>query len=137
MKWDLNGTTFADLGILKKHPRKVLVTDEDTIYVVCRNLNRVLVWFQGVRVPGRDLSDRVIYPESIFVTTAGDIYVNNHENNVVNKWTSNSTNSVLRLSINGSCFDVFVDIDNHFYCSVSIFHQVIKRAMNHDDDAFK
>ena len=130
--WDPNGTTFAGRDRLAHHPRKVFITAENTTYVVSRNLHLVSVWFHGDRLPSRNFSDGLNLPESVFPSPNGDIYVSNDGNDAVNKWTLNTTNSVLRMSVNGSCLDVFVDIANRFYCSVPRFHQVIKRTMNGD-----
>jgi DNA-binding beta-propeller fold protein YncE len=70
-------------------------------------------------------------PYSLFVTIAGDIYVNNgYMSGRVDKWTSNATNSTPAMYVNSSCFGLFIDIYDNLYCSMYFLHQVVMKSRN-------
>jgi hypothetical protein len=62
------------------------------------------------------------------VTTNGDIYVDNGlHNGRVDKWTMDANTSIPAMSVNSSCYGLFVDINDTLYCSMPNLHQVVKR----------
>ncbi len=70
-------------------------------------------------------------PYSIFVTSTGDIYVDNEGSNFrVDKWTLDATTSVPVMYVNSSCLGLFVDTTNTLYCSMHNLSQVIKKWLN-------
>jgi hypothetical protein len=69
-------------------------------------------------------------PRSLFVTINGDIYVDNGNNYRVDKFTQNTNTSVSVMNVNGSCYGLFVDINNTLYCSMLDYHQVTKQWLN-------
>jgi hypothetical protein len=66
-------------------------------------------------------------PWSFFVTTTGDIYVDNGGSSTgrVDIFALNSTIGIPTLFTSHKCFDIFVDIDKTLYCSIDTLQQVI------------
>jgi sugar lactone lactonase YvrE len=92
------------------------------------------MWFEG-----NISSVETIYginnnaPYSLFVTSSGDIYVDNgYYNGQVDKWTINATNSIAAMYITQSCQGLFVDINNTLYCSLTNLNQIVTKSL---DDA--
>jgi hypothetical protein len=68
---------------------------------------------------------------SIFVTTNGDIYIDNgFSHGRVEKWTMNAANYVVALYVPSTCHSLFVDINDNLYCSMGALHQVVKKSFN-------
>jgi hypothetical protein len=68
-------------------------------------------------------------PNSLFVTTSGDIYVGNNEKKFIAKWTSDSAQSHIPFYDNKPCYGLFVDINDTLYCSVRNKDKVIKTLL--------
>ncbi len=67
----------------------------------------------------------------VFVTTNGDVYVDNGNNNQrVDKWTINAISSVPVMNVTGRCFSLFIDINNTLYCSIDLNCIVIKASLD-------
>jgi hypothetical protein len=69
-------------------------------------------------------------PYAIFVSTNGDIYVDNGDNGKVVKWTANGTSSVVVMNVSSQCLGLFIDINNTLYCSLNLEHRVVKMSLN-------
>ncbi len=67
-------------------------------------------------------------PGSIFVTTNGDIYVDNSALTYrrIEKQPSNSNTNVFVMHLESYCSGLFVDINNDIYCSMSVLHHIVK-----------
>ena len=69
-------------------------------------------------------------PFDIFVTSDGEIYVDNGENDHrVEKWRLNVTNSTNVMSFSRRCYSLFIDLNNTLYCSSDIIHTVVKMSL--------
>ncbi len=92
---------------------------------------RVQVWLNNSINPTNTISGGLVTPYALFVTTNGDIYVDNGaSNNRVDKWTMNANTSVPAMYINSKCLGLFVDINNTLYCSAYNLNTVVKRWLN-------
>ncbi|CAF1027611.1 unnamed protein product [Adineta steineri] len=70
-------------------------------------------------------------PTSLFVTSNGDIYIDDGEKNGrVQKWMADTNIFVTVMNVSSRCTGLFVDINNALYCSMSGHHQVVKRSLN-------
>ena len=88
----------------------------------------MLVWVEGNSTPARVITGGLNTPYSTFVTTNGDIYVDNGRyHGRVDKWRANSSSSVTVMSVANFCSGLFVDIFNNIYCSLTLLHQVVRR----------
>ncbi|CAF4270023.1 unnamed protein product, partial [Adineta steineri] len=132
--WNSTAETFADSGIVGNNPTGVFVDTSNTVYVGEPQLNRVQVWPVGHSNPTRNISNGLQNPQAIFVTTNGDIYIDNGSNNHrVDKWTLNATTSTTALTVTDTCYGLFVDKNNFLFCSNGPgLHQVIKKSLNNN-----
>jgi hypothetical protein len=72
-------------------------------------------------LPSKTLSDHWAYLCSIFVTTNGDIYIDNGESNDrVDKRTVDSSASIPIMQVNSACQGLFIDLNDTLYCSILI-----------------
>ena len=110
----------------------LIIDMNNTIYIVDRNNNRMLMWFDGNVSSLQTRSIINTYsPNSFFVTSEGDIYVDNgYSNGRIDKWSMNATNSSIAMYITRSCNALFVDLNNTLYCSASDFHQVVVKSLD-------
>lgn len=68
---------------------------------------------------------------SVFVTINGDVYIDNgHSNGRVDKFTFNSSTMNSVMTVNGSCYGLYVSINNYLYCSMKNSHQVVNILLN-------
>ncbi len=129
--WNPNATTLANISTVGSAPFDIFVDLNNTIYVAATNLNQALVWSQGSNIPTRNISAGLNTPHAIFVTSNGDIYVDNGQfNGQVDMWTLNATNSVNVMSVTSECKSLFIDINNTLYCVNDNQHKVVKKSLN-------
>ncbi|CAF4359761.1 unnamed protein product, partial [Adineta steineri] len=69
-------------------------------------------------------------PDSLFVISNGDIYIDDGvANGRVQKWIAETIIFATVMNVNSSCEGLFVDINNTLYCSMYGHHQVVKRSL--------
>jgi len=113
------------------NPYGLFVDTYNTIYVTDRTNNRIQVWLQGNSNPTRTISGNIDYPNSLFVTSSGDIYVDNgYYCGQVDKCLLNATSSISAMYITDVCFGLFIDINNTLYCSLTYLHQVVTKSLD-------
>ena len=124
---------MANASMIGTTPTVVFVDINNTIYVPSYSLSRVQVWLEGSIVPTRTISAGLSLPCSVFATLNGDIYIDNGGvNGRVDRWTLNATNSAGAMNVSGSCYGLFIDINEYLYCSMDPSHQVIKTSLHND-----
>ena len=129
--WDPHGTTFADSNVIGNEPYGVFVDKNKNTYGLDYSNNRVQVWLNGSSTPTRTISGGLASGEGVFVTSNGDIYVDNGcSNGRVDKWALNETSGTRVMDVSAACSGLFVDINNTLYCSMWDQHQVIKTPLN-------
>lgn len=102
-----------------------------------RSNGKVIVWSEGSSTPTRNMSGNLSNPYSLFVTTTGDVYIDSGTSDGrVDKLTLNSTSSVSVMYTSYMCLDLFVDISNTLYCSMTSLHQVVTKSLNSASNAF-
>jgi hypothetical protein len=78
----------------------------------------------------RTISSGFSLPFSLFVTTNGDIYVDNGiKNGRVDKWSAKTNSAQPVMSGVSSCYGLFVDINDTLYCSMYNNHKVVKKRL--------
>jgi hypothetical protein len=88
------------------------------------------VWPNEGSVISRNISAGLKGPRGLFVTSNGDIYVDNGNNLQVDKWTLNATSGVNVMDVTNSSYSLFVDINNTLYASFDLEHKVTKVSLN-------
>ncbi|CAF0761483.1 unnamed protein product [Adineta steineri] len=129
--WDSNGITFADQSIVGQHPNAVFVSTNNTIYVANWQDDTILIWQEESVNPTKIIRGSFIGPYSLFVTSSGNVYIDDGlKNSRVQKWIAETNNFVTVMNVSTSCWGLFVDINDTLYCSMSNHHQVVKRPLN-------
>lgn len=125
--WNPNATTIVGRGIFNREYGAIFINNEDTMYAVDHENDQILIWQNGSSSPTRNISGDLIDPQSLFITTNGDIYVaNGYPNNRVDKWASNATSIQRVISVNSSCTGLFIDMNQRLYCSLMKSHHVVR-----------
>ncbi len=129
--WDPNAITFADESTIGIYPTTVFVSVNNSVYIAEDNSSQVQIWVEGNMTPVKIITADLINPQGLFVSTNGDIYIDNGASNgCVERWTWNATSGVTVMNVSGSCYSLFVDINNTLYCSLGSLNQVVKASLN-------
>ncbi len=97
--------------------------------------DRIQIWFNNSINPTRTIGGGFSSPYAIFVTTNGDIYIDNGQwNGQVDKWALNTSISVPVMNVRSACYGLFVDINNILYCSMHDRHQIVTQSLNSDSN---
>ncbi|CAF1115745.1 unnamed protein product [Adineta steineri] len=112
-------------------PRDIFINTNNTIYVTSQAANSVLVWYEGNAIPIKDISGNISSPIGLFVTTAGEIYVDSdNSTGRIDKWRLNSTVGISIMYTCTKCYDIFIDMNNNHYCSMKISHQIVIKSLD-------
>ncbi|CAF4063852.1 unnamed protein product, partial [Adineta steineri] len=129
--WNPNGIIFANNSTIGALTMGIFVNTDNTIYVANRANNEIIIWFNNNIGSTQTIQGTFSIPKSIFVTTNGDIYIDNGQTNgQVDKWTLNAIASVPAMYVSSSCYGLFVDINDTLYCSMYDLHQVIAQSLH-------
>ncbi|CAF1289431.1 unnamed protein product [Adineta steineri] len=131
--WNSSGITFANRLIVGQNPLAIFINANNTIYVTNQENNAILIWNEEIDNPTKIIHGDFKEPNSLFVTSNGDIYIgddNNNKNSRVQKWIAKTSTFVTVMNVNSSCWGLFVDINDTLYCSTYNHHQVVKRSLN-------
>ena len=131
--WNENGTTFADASLIGKQPVGIFVNKRDAVFVANRDIGPVLMWNNGSSTPDTVIRGISSNSWSFFVTSNGDIYVDNSgASSSIDKWAANATHSELVMKHNGTCAGLFIDSNYSLYCSSLENHTVLKMPLNYN-----
>ncbi|CAF4197308.1 unnamed protein product, partial [Adineta steineri] len=129
--WDSNGTTIGNRLIVGEYPTAIFVNTNNTIYVTNRQKNTILIWHEENVNPTKIIFGNFTEPQSLFVTSNGDISIDDGEKNSrVQKWVAETNTFVTVMNVNSSCWGLFVDIYDTLYCSMPDHDRVVKRSLN-------
>ena len=93
--------------------------------------NQVVIWAGGNATPTKIISGNILNPMGLFVTSLGEIYADSDNlTGRVDKWTLNSTFGIPTMYTCQKCYDLFIDISNTLYCSMSSLHQIVAMSLN-------
>ena len=107
------------------------VTTKNSVFVANKELGKVVVQSQESTILTRIISNIATYPTSIFGRNNDDFYIDNgYSQYRVDKWESNASNSTAAMYTCGSCYGVFVDINNNLHCSVYAKYEVIVKSLD-------
>jgi len=126
--WYLDGVTFANSSLVGTDLNGVYVDRNNTVYVADKLNNRVVIWYEGSAVPNKILYGSLSAPFSLFVTSSGDMYVDNgYSLGRLDKMSINANGSVNVMSIDDECYAIFIDISNTLYCTMTYNNRVAKK----------
>ncbi|CAF1293135.1 unnamed protein product [Adineta steineri] len=129
--WYSNASTFASSSTIGSLPYGIFIDGINTVYIPNRVSNTILTWPQGSNTYTSNSYSNLSNPYSLFMSITGDIYIDNgYSYGRVDKYTFNTSNHVTVMNVNGSCYGLFIDINNNLYCSLKNLHQVVKLLLN-------
>lgn len=128
--WNLNGITIKSSNTVGELVEAIFVDQNNTLYAAPYTKNNLLVWSENGTNLIRNISGNWAWPQALFVTNNGDIYVDNGWGGTVEKVAVGSTNSISVMSVSAQCSGLFVDRENTLYCSMRSKHQVLKASLN-------
>ena len=134
--WDSSATTFAYNNTIGRNPYGIFISNNNTVYVANRQYGRIHVWSQGNISSMITIITNSSIPWSVFVSSAGDIYLSNSWNPNylhVDVWRMNPSTYVNALQMGDQCYSLFLDTNGSLYCSAFTSHRVIKRSVNSSD----
>ena len=130
--WNSEATTFANESFGGTEACSIFITINNSIYIPDTKTGEIHIWLNENDLnPTKTISSSVVVPMSLFVTTNGDIYVENgYSNGRVDKWIAKSKTWILAMNIEAQCYGFFVDIYDGLYCSMSNSYRVDKKWSN-------
>ena len=130
--WNPNATTFAQSSIVGTLPLALFITTKNTIVVPRRDNGQIVIWQNNASgTPTTTIPASLSGPFSVFVTSDEHIFVHaNTSNGRVERWTLNGTRLSSTLFNCSRCRGLFVDVNNHLYCSAHDAHQVLRQSLS-------
>lgn len=135
--WNANATTVANSTIVGTYGFSVFVNTEDTIYIVNRDI--IWLWMQTKASTTLSRSIGVLpgEPYGVFVTSAGDIYIDNGLIfGQVEKWSWNSSAGSPVMHVTHTCYDIFISVNNSLFCSLTNHHQIVVKPLDDPSPSF-
>ncbi|CAF1250224.1 unnamed protein product [Adineta steineri] len=128
--WELNGTNFTT-GYWARACSGIFINTNNTIYIPNNANGSIQIWSNESLYSSKIIYANLSNPYSIFVTTNGDIYVDNgYRYGRVDKWTKDGNDRSTVMYVNSSCNGLFVDTNDTLYCSINSLNQVVKKLLN-------
>ena len=133
--WNTTGEIFTKESNGNSFPRGIFVDTNNYVYVsYVEATQRVSVWSNSSITPTKSITDNINEPHSLFVTSNGDIYIDNGNRSSIIRWTVNDTSySIAMGGYQDPCFGLFVDINDTIYCSIDKRHIVIKQSLQYNN----
>ena len=128
VNWDLNGIVL-DIETNTLAFSDISIDKTDAIYTLYTKNNQSFIWKNGLQTP---LNISVLNSSTIFSTSLNNIYIGggNSQNFQIQQQIDNTTYNISILYGFSSCSDIFIDITNTMYCSISQNNQVVKKWLN-------
>ena len=115
------------IGVL---PYGIFIDGINNVYTPSRASNFVLIWSQW-GVLSKNISGNLTSSFSVYVSITGNVYIDNgYSNGRVDQILFNTSTTVAVMRVNGSCYGLFIDVNNYLYCSMRDYHQVMKILLN-------
>ncbi len=129
INWNPNAITLEN-NVADSQLYGIYINTNNTVYATDSKNGQILIWFnQSINLT--NTISNINDPFTVFVTNNSDIYVGDGSGTgQVNKWTFNTSTSILTMDVNSICYGLFVDISNTLYCSIPDYHQVVKKWLD-------
>jgi len=115
-----------------QYPIGIFVNSNNSIYIPNRRTGQIHIWLNENHLNStKTIEGNLLELLSLFVTTNGDIYVDNgYKNGRVDKWIVENERWISVMNITSTCFGLFIDIYENLYCSSHDNHRVDKQWSN-------
>ncbi|CAF0824469.1 unnamed protein product [Adineta ricciae] len=131
VSWQSDAITLANISTIGNHSIGIFIDKNNIVYVATRRLHTILIWPEGNINPTNITIDNSTFPFGLFVSTTGDIYIDNGQaKKRVEKWTMNATTGEPVTDVPSACIGLFVDSNNTLYCSLYYLNQVLKKSLD-------
>ncbi|CAF1565822.1 unnamed protein product [Adineta ricciae] len=128
--WNRNGITFTGQSKIGLNTTSIFINEKNLIYSLNREQKQILIWNESNIQPPIIIPSYFSDSNSLFVALNGDIYIDNGINGEIKKWILNTEIFTDEMNVYSSCFGLFIDREDHLYCSMPKHHRVIKRNLN-------
>ncbi|CAF1097963.1 unnamed protein product [Adineta steineri] len=129
--WNPNGITIANRSFVGQYSESIFVNTNNTIYVVNREKKTIVMWHEESVNPTKIIHGNFTQPSSLFVTSNGDIYIDDGEDHRrVQRYSAETGTFATVMNFNSSCYDLFIDLNYTLYCSMYGRHQVVKGSLS-------
>ena len=120
--------TFVNQNFVGTYPYGIFVNSNNSIYILNRQTGQIHIWLNENHLnPTKTIEGNLSDPFSLFVTTNGDIYVDNGQyNGRVDKWIVENERWISVMNVTSQCCGLFIDIYENLYCSMYYNHRVDK-----------
>ena len=130
-KWSPNATTVLRNANIGSSPQGLFVDGYNLVYIANRAQSSIIIFDNANSTTPKTITGTYNRSMSVFVSIDGDVYIDNgFANRRVDKWISSTSTVVPVLSVNGSCYGLFIDPNHTLYCSLGDFHSVIKSFLS-------
>ncbi|CAF4341770.1 unnamed protein product, partial [Adineta steineri] len=103
--WNSNGIIIANQSIVGQSPGAIFVNTNNTIYVANQQNHTIVMWHEESVNQRKIIHGNFTRPYSLFVTSNGDIYIDDGEDNSrVQKWSAETNTFVTVMNVNSSCW---------------------------------
>jgi len=115
-----------------QYPHGIFVNSNDSIYISNRQTGQIHIWLNENHLSStKTIEGSLSDPLSLFVTTNGDIYVDNGQyKGRVDKWIRENETWISVMNVTSACVGLFIDIFENLYCSIHNNHRVDKKWSN-------
>ncbi|CAF1647902.1 unnamed protein product [Adineta ricciae] len=129
VEWSRDAITFVNTSTAGISEGDIFIDANNTIYIAVSQKKQILIWHENTTYPmiiGRDDWSLIF---SIFVPNTSEIYISFSDSKII-KWMA-STNTFVNIThFQQPCRDIFIDIENHLYCSLYNLAVVVKTSVN-------
>ena len=115
-------------------PRRIFVNRNNTVYVSDDSgTGHINAWVEGNPVAVRSISNA----NNLFVTADEDLYFNTNGDCDIRIQPTIETSSHPVMLLAQYCEDIFVDVSNTLYCSISYMNQIIAKSLDDSSNTLR
>lgn len=128
--WNPLGITVINGSAQGFYPNSIFIDQNNTVYVSSINQTHLRIWPEGNFSQPFNRTNHLNHSESLFVSSTGEIYVDNGAaHHRIEKWSWSDSNATIVMHINSSCISLFLGPNQTLYCSVSNQHSVLRQSL--------
>jgi hypothetical protein len=108
----------------------LFIDRNDTIYVTTINNQSIYKWHNDSTNSTTVLTNHLHGPQTLFISTKGDMYINNGLNGRIDKWIAATDTAETIVYFSDYCFKLFIDRNDTLYCLMPRRHQVATKSLH-------
>ena len=132
--WYPDATTGFNQSSGLLQPRRIFVNRNNTVYVSDDSgTGHINAWAEGNSTPVRSISNA----NNLFVTAHEDLYFNTNGDCDIQIQPTIETSRHPVTILAQYCEDIFIDVSNTLYCSISYTHQIIAKSLDDSSNTLR